>query len=122
MMVNVDHADTYTSGTVVNFSCSDGAVVLTLIQGASECGAGYRTIKPLFCACLVVCHALFETPSQNRQGSMAEIVEELSNLHDTLINDLPEMQLMHLHHNAQILLPWTTTENPLKTRKTTIPV
>ena len=30
------------------------------------------------------------------------------------------MQRMHLHHDAQILLPWTTTEFP--SNKTTVPV
>ena len=42
--MDVEHIDTYTPGTVVNFKRSEGTVVLANILGPSERGADYRSI------------------------------------------------------------------------------
>ena len=42
--MDVEHIDTYTPGTVVNFKRSEGTVVLAKILGPSECGAEYWSI------------------------------------------------------------------------------
>ena len=39
-----DHVDTYPASTIANVSCSEGTVVLTQVQGLSECCANFRTI------------------------------------------------------------------------------
>ena len=43
-LVNIEHADTYPAGIVVNFSHSGGIVVLAQIHGLSERDADYRMI------------------------------------------------------------------------------
>ena len=42
--MDVEHIDTYTPGTVVNFKCSEDTAVLAKILGPSERGAEYRSI------------------------------------------------------------------------------
>ena len=62
--INVDHADAYPAGAVVNFSPSDGTVVVAQIQGALEPGTDYQTIlyeqssSVVTHDCAVVAHVL----------------------------------------------------------------
>ena len=71
LAMDVEHIDTYTPGTVVNFKRSEGTAVLAKILGPSACGAEYRSkhacqqafftsfsgSHALLFARLAVCHA-----------------------------------------------------------------